>query len=134
MKKKILWASPHKPTEKQLEDLGTVEYLEDINPNLFGRLVDSPSNREGLYELAEDLLSFAQEAGYDVYQPAGSPAFQFILGRVIATTLPDHMGGLSYSYQGVNIKYAHSKRVSFEVTDPDGSVKKTVVFNHLGWI
>lgn len=40
----------------------------------------------------------------------------------------------AFKERGVNYAYAFSKRESVEETLPDGTVKKTSVFRHAGWI
>lgn len=123
---KYLWASPHNPTEAQLKELsvlnGKVVLLKDINPDLFGRLSNLQFDTD-LDKLAGELLSFAMANCDFLVQPAGSPAFHMRLG------ITNVNSGME-----MPILFAFSKRVSKDVENPDGSVTKTVVFNHEGFI
>jgi len=120
---KFVWCSPHTPTEEQLSELGTdIQYLKDIDPELMATISNlKPS--DDLYSVAKALL---HQFDHDtvLLQPAGSPAFQFNLGKVYArgnaTELPIVM-------------YAMSERVSEDIPQPDGSIKKVSIFKHLGW-
>lgn len=49
---------------------------------------------------------------------------------------PFFMGALERELQAARLKalYAFSRRESVEVTDPDGFVRKTAVFRHLGFV
>jgi len=115
---KKLWCSPHKPLPEQGEGFFM---LGDVNPELQQRLNNTSAEVKELYALAKELLEFAQRGKFDLFQPGGSPAFQFILGN-LASNSP------------IRIFYAHSERVSVEKTLPDGRVEKTSVFKHRGWI
>lgn len=127
-----VWASPHNPTKEQLESLSdgytNIVYLKDINADLFQKICNSPSNTDGLFKLADDLISFISDYKSEInadnlhiVQPAGSPAFQYILGRLT-------------SDEYINVVYAHSERVSVDEVQEDGSIKKTSVFKHKNWI
>jgi len=122
--KKNLWASPHSPTSEQISEACGLVFLKDINPALQERLENSPDNLDSLNELAIELLNFCKESNYNLYQPAGNPSFQFILGAA----------SMNYNYLDVNIFYAYSERVSQDVAQPDGSVKKVSVFKHKKFI
>lgn len=123
MSEKFLWCSAHTPTKEQLTELearGSVEYLSNLFPELQERLNNSPSTRGGLFLLADDLHSLTRDEDYILVQPGGSPAFQFILGK----ELPKYR----------EVLYAHSQRVSEDVPQADGSIKKVSTFKHLGFI
>lgn len=121
-KKQNLWASPHSPTSEQISEADGFIFLKDINPALQERLENSPDNLDSLNELAIELLNFCKENNYNLYQPAGNPSFQFILGS------------LAVNYLDIDIFYAYSERVSQDVAQPDGSVKKVSVFKHKKFI
>ena len=120
---KFLWASAHTPTSNQMEDLnkqGTVKYLKEINPDLHKQLVSIKLDTD-LSELAKDLLNFCIDEGFTLVQPAGNPAFMVALGRELGLGLqPD-------------ILFSFSERVSKDIPQEDGTVKKISIFNHLGW-
>lgn len=127
-----LWASPHNPTQEQLESLSSmytnIVYFRDINADLFQKICNSPDNTDGLFRLAYNLISFALDYKSEVdadnlhiVQPAGSPAFQYVLGRLT-------------SDEYINVVYAHSERVSVDEVQEDGSIKKMSVFKHKNWI
>lgn len=124
--KRFVWCSPHTPTKEQLTSLksmGEIEYLKDINPSLFNNIANSPTSKEEMRVLADELYSFVC-LGKDIQtivQPAGSPAFQFVLGQRVKGN-------------GNEVIYAHSKRVSEDIPQPDGSIKKVSTFKHLGWV
>lgn len=121
----ILWASPHNMLEEQERELkelfgdgAKIVNIRDVPdiPNIFA----SPDDKAGLYELAFKFLTAAQREGFSVVvQPAGSPAFQFILGAV-AQRLDTH----------ILIAYSHAVRVSSDELQPDGTVRKVSVFRH----
>ncbi len=121
--KKNLWASPHSPTSEQISEACGFVFLKDINPALQDRLENSPDNLDSLNELATELLDFCKENNYNLYQPAGNPSFQFILGSLAVV-----------NYLDIDIFYAYSERVSQDVAQPDGSVKKVSVFKHKKFI
>ena len=122
MKKKNLWASPHSPTSEQISEACGFVFLKDVNTALQDKLENSPDDLASLNELATELLNFCKENNYSLYQPAGNPSFQFILGAA------------SMNYLDVNIFYAYSVRVSQDVVQPDGSIKKVSVFHHRKFI
>lgn len=123
MSKKFLWCSTHTPTKEQMTELksmGSVEFLKDVFPSLQERLNNCPADRQRLYQLANDLHDVTRDEDYILVQPGGSPAFQFILGK----ELPKYR----------EVLYAHSQRVSEDVPQADGTIKKVSTFKHLGFI
>lgn len=122
--KKFLWAAAHDMTPEQRESLtseGEVILLKEVNPEFYQELLNSPDNAMDLKNLASNLLSIADANDAILVQPAGSPAFQLALG--IANFIPD-----------MHIRYAHTKRVSKDVPQEDGTIIKTSTFKHEGWI
>lgn len=128
--RKFVWASPHNPTPQQLEELNTegeVSYLKEINSELFDRICDCPSHPQELKRLRADLTSqiYAlvnplKEGIPTLVQPGGSPAFQFLLGKSRASLI-------------LPVWYGHSKRVSEDRPQPDGTIQKFSVYKHEGW-
>lgn len=129
---KFLWASPHQPTTEQLsslEERGEVIYLKEVNPEMFGRLVNQEIN-DDLITLAEDVVEMCStEHIHFLVQPGGSPAFQCTLGKVL-----ESMSDGYYDVAVPAVAYAFSKRVSEDIPQPDGSVKKVSTFIHEGWV
>ena len=125
-KVKVLWASPHEPTDEQVSSLkewGEVVYLKEVNNDLFLQLTDQQFNSD-LGIIAEELIEFCSDEGIaTVAQPGGSPAFQYTLGWVSQ--------GCAWAPEVI---YSFSKRVSEDSLQPDGSVKKVSTFIHEGWI
>ena len=117
-----VWCSPHTPTAEQLEGFDTVTYLKDIDPELFNTICNLDPDAD-LYGIAKALLYRFNE-NTALLQPAGSPAFQFNLGKVYAR---------GYATELPVVMYAISKRISEDIPQPDGTIKKISIFKHLGW-
>jgi len=124
--KKYLWASIHKPIKVQLEQLkGNIIYLKD-NLSLYNKMINNDPDAD-LKELALELLTYAKELSVDyIVQPSGSPAFQLCLGVELGIDM-----GTGYEYySSIGILYAYSVRVSEDITQEDGTVKKVSIFKH----
>ena len=130
-----LWCSVHQPTPQQLEEIGELEYLKDIDPKLQDRL----NNLQLSTDLVETAYMLAlQGTVYDLVQVGGSPAFQVIFGKVTAFLLSSgYMMELEQIRAAVQdtrpIMFAFSERVSKDITQADGTIKKVSTFNHQGW-
>jgi hypothetical protein len=121
-----LWAAAHEMTPEQEESLkktGTVTKLQEMNNTLHNELCNLKLDSL-LAVNARELLR--QSEGYTLIQPAGSPAFQFQLGI-------ENQKEKSASKK-VKIQYAFSKRVSRDIPQPDGSIRKIAIFTHEGWV
>ena len=132
-KLKYLWASPHKMTEEQkdsLEGWTTVTKLEDINPVLQNKLSNIQLDTD-LRELAIELVEFTSENEFDcLVQPAGSPAFQFELGKEW-----DYCANVvEFPKKLFKIIYSFNQRVSEDIPQADGTIKKVSLFKHEGWV
>lgn len=124
--KNFLWCSPHTPTAEQLHSLqneGEVIFLKEIAPALMERLGDTPRDRQGMFDLALEVLEVSDQLDAKIVQLGGSPAFLFVAGAAINSALSKG-----------RIIFADSERVSEDQPQPDGSVKKVSVFRHRGWI
>ena len=120
--KKLVWCSAHAPTNEQKEELsliGDLIMLKDLNPELQGLINNCPSDRIALLGMANQL----SDIDGCLVQPGGSPLFLYILGSVI-------QGARNKN----SVLFAHSERVSADVPQSDGTVIKTSVFKHLGFI
>lgn len=132
---KLIWGSPHKPTKEQINSLEEeynveLEYLQETNPELYSKMIDSPETREGLWELAVEVCK--KMDNNILVQPAGSLAFHHMLGSQKAWR-----GGSWHEGEDKRprqVIYAHSERVSEDHEQPDGSVKKISIFKHKAWI
>lgn len=123
-KEKVLWASTHKLLPEQIEELKDYEVvkLEDVNVELYNKISNSPDDKIYLKMLARELVWYSLYLGVKyLLQPAGSPAFIACVAEVLSNS---HL----------RLGFSHSARVSSEVIDIDGSVKKTSVFKHSHFI
>ena len=119
----FLWASVHQPTSQQIESLGKVFMLQDVNPGLLSKLGNIQQDSD-LHALAVELIKYARDNDSTLVQPAGSPAFHVVLGKRLAGILATDRPSVIFSY---------SKRVSYDVVLPEGT-KKVSYFKHEGWI
>lgn len=118
----LLWCSPHTPTSEQLEslnDMGNLMFLGIIHPSLMTRLSNTPSNRKDCMILADNISELAEKHNAIIVQLGGSPLFLVMAAGVIGTG---------------RMIFADSERVSEDILQPDGSVKKVSIFKHKGWI
>jgi hypothetical protein len=133
--KSILWASVHKPSEAQMfELLGKTDnynmYLEVLHPQLMNAISNIQVD-DNLTYLANKLIDLCIKHGINyLVQPSGSPAFMVTLGIAISA----HNMSKDINDVPIDILFAHSNRVSKEVTQPDGSVKKVSTFNHVRFV
>ena len=120
---KILKAIQHQLTSEQILELNEkfnnpeIINFSDVNPELFKKIANSPSDVRELSNLAEEFGKFCNM--YDgVVLPIGSPAFNHMLRFKII----------------VPVLFAHSERQSVDELQPDGSVKKINIFKHVKFI
>ena len=134
--KKFVWASIHKPSESQiveLKELG-MEELEYLPEGIQRRINNTPSTAPEMRVLCDvlrDVIGILY--GYDnrelhIIQMGGSPAFQMMFGSRI-------------TYNGINeqgtpwkMMFAHSERISEDIPQSDGSIKKVSTFRHSHFI
>ena len=124
--KNLLWCSAHTPTKEQMESLnsmGSLIFLKDVNTSIQDRINNCSSDRSELMTLAQELNHLAIDLDCTIVQLGGSPLFLYIAGATIN-------GCLSKA----RIMFAHSERVSIDAPQEDGTVVKTSVFKHIGWI
>ncbi len=119
-----MWSSVHTPTDEQIEAMGGSEhvcYLKDIKPDLFDETASMDENSDTV-KLANTLLDFAQNHNFNIVQPGGSLAFQFVLGS-------------EYTKRRRKIKisiyYALSKRQAVEYINDEGDIEKRSIFKHI---
>jgi hypothetical protein len=129
--KKFLWASSHLPTTEQVLDLesrGELEYLSLVNEDLQQSLSNIQQD-ENLQTLVKNAITTCREHKITtLIQPAGSPAFLFALGL--------EFGYSEGVYGGIpcEVLFSYSERVSVDTVLEDGSISKTSIFKHLGWV
>lgn len=124
--KTLLWCSAHTPTKEQLNSLsemGELVFLKDVDASVQDRINNCSSNREDLLKLADDINQIRIQMDCTIVQLGGSPLFLYIAGAMMN-------GCMSKSV----LLFAHSERVSVDVPQEDGTVVKTSVFKHIGWI
>jgi hypothetical protein len=117
----LLWCANHQPLPEQLESLnqmGNLLFLKDIAPNLMIRLTNTPSNRDACKELADEISDVALENDAKIVQLGGSPLFLVMASPIIGSG---------------RMIFADSDRISEDIPQPDGSVKKISTFRHKGW-
>jgi len=126
MKKVFVWSSPHKATQEQLDSLesrGSVLLLSELAPELFNEISNLTISSD-LDRLARKLVSLLVGVKDTVLvQPAGSPALQAVLG-----------GHLESRHIDRQVWYAFSKRISQDIEQADGTIKKVAIFKHEGWV
>ena len=126
--KKFIWCSPHQPTNDQiveLEGMGELVFLRDLNAEMQAKIENTPDDAVGAEKLAWNFLEYLQENfhNFSVVQPAGNPMFQYLLGWI---------NGIRE--EPVPVLYAYSVRECVEEKQADGSIKKTNIFKHKGFI
>jgi hypothetical protein len=117
----LLWCANHQPLPEQLESLllmGNLLFLKDIAPNLMIRLTNTPSNRDACKELADEISDVALENDAKIVQLGGSPLFLVMASPIIGSG---------------RMIFADSDRISEDIPQQDGSVKKISTFRHKGW-
>lgn len=118
----LLWCANHTPTIEQhisLNDMGNIIHLKDISPELAERLSNTPSDRNECKILANDISELAERIEAKIIQLGGSPLFLVMAAGVIGSG---------------RIIFADSERVSEDIPQSDGSIKKVSIFKHKGWI
>lgn len=116
---KIANLTQHEPTSNQVEE-GVINVTHNLN--LAGLLTFSrvPSEQE-MKERAEKLASIAAEAKAEAAMIGGAPYFMRPLEEALRA-------------RGIRPLYSFSERRSVEKHNPDGTVVKTNVFEHVGWV
>ena len=133
METTFIWAAAHEMTPEQESTLnGSIKMLKDIDPQLHNELCNLSKDSD-LVGLVWDLLKIAEDA--ILVQPAGSPVFQNTLGVVsIMKRIGSSLDAIRIAVDTQRIIYAYSKRVSQDIPQPDGSIKKISTFKHEGWV
>ena len=127
----VLNTIQHMLTNIQSDQLTRMDYnwdeivsLKDLDSNLFDALGNSPADERTLISLAERLLKVIEPEKYEaVILPLGSPAFMFTFAKLV--------GRRDFT---TKFLFAHTERKSVDEPQPDGSVKKVAVFQHVKWL
>lgn len=121
--KNLLWCSVHTPTSEQLESLnsmGNLLFLKDLNPELMNQLNNTPKDRQACRILAGKISVIAEENNWaKIVQLGGSPMFLVVASPVIGEA---------------RMIFADSERISEDIPQEDGSVRKISIFKHRGWV
>jgi hypothetical protein len=120
-KVKILNLTQHVPSSEQSE--AGVEEPESETKSRIKALLDfqSPPTREEIESRSASLAEIVSEAGAESAMIGGAPFLMSALERALKK-------------EGVKPLYAFSRRESVEKKQEDGSVVKTTVFRHLGFV
>lgn len=150
----ILNLTQHKATPEQLQ-AGVVELPKDMKEQLVSLLTfssvpsksDLESTARSIAKLATDYnrefavqkdFSNAQRAAFDLdlYAPGLNSFNNITMFKVMIGGAPFFMSYLEKALEQAKITpvYAFSERVSVDVEKEDGSVVKTAVFKHLGFV
>jgi len=116
---KILNLTQHAPSQEQLA-AGVVDPADKQEVCSLLTFDSIPSSAE-MRDRAERLAAIAKEVGAAAAMIGGAPFFMSALEAALLEV-------------GVEPVYAFSLRVTEEVPQPDGSVRKTNVFRHVGFV
>jgi hypothetical protein len=114
---KIINLTQHHPTAEQLKEGVTID-----NQLVISSLLTFAADytADDLNEAAYNLTMLAVNNGYKRAMIGGMPALMPVLQNALLNA-------------GVNVLYARSERVSQDVVQTDGSVRKVSVFAHRGF-
>lgn len=110
----------------EMWDVKKIMELDDLTRELpIEKLKNSPSDEYELENVASEVISFLREleereGKLVIHLPIGSPSFMFCLSREI----------MDAWFTGCDwiIVFSHTDRMSEEITQPDGSIKKITKF------
>lgn len=121
---KIINLTQHNATAEQavvgVFNIGDTELNTAVKQLLTFNTIEEAS-AESMEARAEKLATIAAKCGADAAMIGGAPYFMSALERALKVS-------------GIKPLYAFSVRESREVTNPDGSVTKTNVFKHVGFV
>ena len=115
----ILNLTQHQATPEQIAQ-GVVEPHKKVLIKDLLTFTSAPSTEE-VWVKARTLAALAEEAGADSAMIGGAP---YLMGKL----------EFSLKQRGIKPLYSFTERVSEEVHQPDGTVTKTNVFKHVGWV
>jgi hypothetical protein len=116
---KVINLTQHKATPDQIE-VGVVEPKKKHEVAILLTFTELPMSSE-IKERAASLAEIAKEENAQYAMIGGAPFLMVELHHALLQ-------------RGITPLYAFSKRESIEETLPDGSVKKTQIFKHAGFV
>ncbi len=119
MGSKILNLTQHQPTAEQVE----AGVIDASSPATVKELLNFESlpSKEEIRKRAFSLAEMAEEVGVKFAMIGGAPFLMSALEKALKE-------------RGVEPLYAFSQRVSVEKKQEDGSIVKTTIFKHLGFV
>ena len=117
--KNIINLTQHQATEVQVRE-GVFNVDPSLNLGALLTFTSAPSEQE-MKERAEKLASIAVEAKAEAAMIGGAGYFMRPLEEALRA-------------RGIRPLYSFSERRSVEKHNPDGTVVKTNVFEHVGWV
>lgn len=117
--KKIANLTQHNATDIQVKE-GVFNLDQSLNLGAILTFTTAPSEDE-MKERAEKLANIAAEAGAEAAMIGGAGYFMRPLEEALKA-------------KGIQPLYSFSERKSVEKTNPDGTVTKVNVFEHVGWV
>ena len=127
----ILNLTQHVATPEQ-QAQGVVDLQPDTRDYLVELLtVDELPSQEELLKRCAKIAALAEENCPESEEDDGGWTHHVMVGG--APWMMSALEGALYS-KGIRPRYAFSKRESIEVAQPDGTVRKTMVFRHAGWV
>lgn len=126
----IIVCMQHALSPEQQLDLASAKSLStlrEVNPELFGKLSNiSPTISMGELRLMANELAQLLRSYDCAILPIGSPEFGMVLASV--------MGAIAFHGEHIaTCVFSRSERISVDEAQPDGSVIKRSVFQHIGW-
>lgn len=115
----ILNLTQHRTSTAQY-DMGVREPSEKGRIQALLTFVEIPTKQEML-ERAEELADIAEDSGVGAVMLGGAPFFMGTLERELKS-------------RDIRVFYAFSLRESQEHVNPDGTVSKTAIFRHVGFV
>ena len=129
MTQKILFvAFSHTLTEGQISDakaslgVSSIVTLAEVAPGIQAQFsqVSAYATTQDIIELAREIVSIALDAGATHFYVAGEPSLAL------------HCSMIAHSCELIVVQ-STTERKSVETHQPDGSVQKTAVFQHVQW-
>lgn len=117
----IINLTQHASTDEQIA-LGVFDFLGSNSAYLKKLLTFSAApTADELASVAKKIAAIAAESSATSAMIGGAP---YLMGPLES----------ALRMRGIQPMYSFSERVSVETTLPDGSVQKTAVFRHVGWV
>lgn len=120
---KLLCTINHNLTDKQKSELNNmgyeIQYLHDVKPEIAEQLRNCPADENALIALSWIFVDICFD--FDaVLLPVGSPAFMHLVSQNLD--------------RSIVALFAHTERISEDIPQPDGSIKKIAKFEHVRFI